>query len=394
MNNFKETFIGHHLFYCISILLAALLPYAAQGNDGVFYVNGNHLVPIQETDIALAREVLSIRLCDDGYAEVDVQYELMNNGRAKTVTMGFEAEAPYNDDAAFSRNGIHPYISDFTVEMNHERLAYMNAVVKTENNQGSNFIPLDLDRWKSYGEVKMRDGDDLPHNALLYDAQADSLISFAYAYYFIARFNPGLNTVHHTYRYRMSYGVGRTFEVPYWLLPALRWANRQIDDFTLRISAPNTAKHFFVADSLFAESEFVVTEGTGKTRKIRSYDELCIETVLRDGTVEWHARNFRPRGNMTIQSAERLYSADYVLGSFYDRSDRYLPGAYLTETGKTEESRRILQNLPYASRGFVFKDRKLRRYFEKFWWYMPDPAWQPDTAGFTPRERKLIQDGE
>ncbi|MBQ5997069.1 MAG: YARHG domain-containing protein, partial [Bacteroidales bacterium] len=43
---------------------------------------------------------------------------------------------------------------------------------------------------------------------------------------------------------------------------------------------------------------------------------------------------------------------------------------------------------------FVFKDRKLRRYFEKFWWYMPDPAWQPDTADFTPRERKLIQEGE
>ncbi len=395
MNYFKETFFGRRLFYSISIFLAALLPYAAQGNDGVFYVNGNHLVPIQETDIALAKEVLSIRLCDDGYAEVDVQYELMNNGPAKTVTMGFEAEAPYNDsEAVFSRDGIHPYISDFTVEMNHERLTYLNAVVKTKYDEACDFIPLDLDRWKSYGEVKMRNGDDLPHNAMLYDAQKDSLIDFAYAYYFIARFNPGLNTVHHTYRYRMSYGVGRTFEVPYWLLPALRWANRQIDDFTLRITAPNTAKHFFVADSLFAGSEFVVAEGTGKIKKTRNFEDLYIETALRNGTVEWHATNFRPKGNMTIQSAERLHYDDFVLGTFYDRSDRYQPGAYLTEQGKTEERRRILQNLPYASRGFVFKDRKLRRYFEKFWWYMPDPAWQPDTADFTPRERKLIQEGE
>ena len=53
---------------------------AAWGNDGVLYVNGNHLVPIQETDIALTKEVLTITLCDDGYAKVDVHYLLTNNG--------------------------------------------------------------------------------------------------------------------------------------------------------------------------------------------------------------------------------------------------------------------------------------------------------------------------
>lgn len=42
--------------------------------------------------------------------------------------------------------------------------------------------------------------------------------------------------IYHTYRYRMSYSIGRTFEVPYWLTPAKRWANHQIDDFTLCIS--------------------------------------------------------------------------------------------------------------------------------------------------------------
>ncbi|MBR3627027.1 MAG: hypothetical protein IKN48_11960, partial [Bacteroidaceae bacterium] len=77
-------------------------------NDGVFYVNGNHLVPIQETDISLTKEVLTIGLCDDGYASVDVQYELNNLGEAKTVVMGFEANAPYNDDVPFSPQGIHP----------------------------------------------------------------------------------------------------------------------------------------------------------------------------------------------------------------------------------------------------------------------------------------------
>lgn len=376
------------------VFAALAMTLTAWGNDGVFYVNGNQLVPIQETDIALAKEVLTISLGDDGYAKVDVQYVLTNNGKEKTVTMGFEADAPYNDDVAFSPQGIHPYISDFTVVMNGERLTYLNAVVQAEYDKDCDFQPLNLQQWKSYDEVKMRNGEELPNNSLLYDSARDSLTGFAYAYYFVARFKPGRNTIHHTYRYRMSYGVGRTFEVPYWLMPAMRWANRQIDDFTLRIKATNTAKHFFVEDSLFTQAEFAVAEGKGKVKKTKNWDDLFVEVALRNGTVEWHAQNFKPKANMTIQSAERLHYDDFELGTFYDRSDNYLPGSYLIEPDMSEARRRILKNLPYASRGYVFKDKKLQKYFSRFWWYMPDPSWQPNTDDFTPREWKLINQGE
>jgi len=384
--------MNHKRFYIWVILIMSAL--AAWSNDGVFYVNGNHLVPIQETDIALTKEILTINLCDDGYAKVDVQYELTNRSKEKTVTMGFEAGAPYNDDVAFSPQGIHPYISDFTVEMNSEKLSYMNAVVKAEYGTECDFQPLNLEMWKSYGEVKMRDGEDLPHNALLYDVARDSLIGFAYAYYFVARFRPGKNIIHHTYRYRMSYGVGRTFEVPYWLMPAMRWANKQIDDFTLRIKAENTAKHFFVEDSVFVQSEFVITEGVGKMKKAELYDEQFVEIALRNGTIEWHTKNFKPKANINIQSAERLHYDDFVLGTFYDRSDNYMPGGFQLDVDKVEDHRRILTNLPYANRGYVFKDKKLQKYFSKFWWYMPDPNWKSDTKDFTSREWRLINKGE
>lgn len=362
----------------------------ARANDGVLYVNGNHLVPVQETDIALTKEVLTISLCDDGYAQVDVQYVLTNRGQEKTVTMGFEAGAPYNDEAPFSQQGIHPYISDFTVVMNGQQLSYMNAVVKTKYDEECDFLPLNLQRWKSYDEVRMRNGDELPNNSMLYDTALDSLIDFAYAYYFVARFKPGVNTIHHTYCYLTSYGVGRTFEVPYWLKPAMRWANQQIDDFTLRIEAKNTAKHFFVEDSIFAQSSFVVTEGVGKIKKTRHYDDLFIEIALRNGTVTWHAANFRPKADMNIQSAERLHYDDFKVGTFYDRSDRYLPGSFVLEEDHSAEQRRILANLPFANRGYVFKDKKLQKYFSQFFWYMPDPSWKADTHDFTPREWRLI----
>ena len=333
----------HLLLFLLIYTLSSL---AVTANDGVFYVNGNHLVPVQETDIALSKELLTIGLTDDGYARVDVRYELTNHGVAKTVVMGFEANAPYNDDVDFCPSGIHPYISNFTVEMNGEELTYMNAVVQYEYSRECNFQPLNLKNWKAYGQVKMKDGDDLPHNALLYNTTLDSLTEFSYAYYFVAHFRPGLNTIHHTYRYRMSYGIGRTFEVPYWLTPARRWQGGQIDDFTLRIKAENTAKHFFLADSLFSASTFTITEGTGKMRKNKLYDE------------------------------------------------GYMPYSYFDEIKKNEANKRILRNLPYAHRGYVFKDKKLQRYFQQFWWYMPDPTWQPATDDFTPREWRLIREAE
>ena len=169
------------LFFSFVIMAVSLV---AWGNDGVFFVNGNHLVPVMESDIALTKEVLTICLQDDGYAKVDVQYTLTNRGGEKLVIMGFDACAPYNDDADFNPKGVHPYISDFTVEMNGEKLDYMNAVVKSEYGKDCDFWPLDLKKWKSYGEVKMRDGEDLPDNSMLYDRERDSLIDFGYAYYF------------------------------------------------------------------------------------------------------------------------------------------------------------------------------------------------------------------
>ena len=377
----------------IVAFLFAVVPFG-WANDGVLFVNGNHLVPVQETDIELNREVLTISLGDDGYATVDVQYVLNNRGNDKTVTMGFEALAPYNDEVAFSPQGIHPYIHDFTVVMNGQKLAYMNAVVVSKYDDECDFQPLDLRRWKSYDEVRMRNGEELPNNSMLYDASMDSLVNFAYAYYFVARFHHGKNTIHHTYRYRMSYGVGRTFEVPYSLMPAMRWANRQIDDFTLRIKATNTVKHFIVEDSLFSREPFVVKEGVGKIRKSKLYDEFFTEIALRNGTVEWHALNFKPTCNMTIGSADQLCYKGFKLGSFYDRSDNYQPGSYMISADKLHEYRRILTNLPYASRGYVFKDKKLQKYFSQFWWYMPDAQWKPDTSDFTPREWKLINEGE
>ena len=117
--------------YQLFILLLMLIGTGSiRANDGVYFANGSQLVPIRETDISVAKEVLTISLCDDGFARVEVDYEFMNHGIAKTVQMGFEAMKPYNTVDTLNPTGIHPYIKDFTVVMNGEQLAYHNAVVE------------------------------------------------------------------------------------------------------------------------------------------------------------------------------------------------------------------------------------------------------------------------
>lgn len=42
------------------LLLPVLLPGLLWANDGVFYAQGNHLIPVKETSIELKKEVLNL----------------------------------------------------------------------------------------------------------------------------------------------------------------------------------------------------------------------------------------------------------------------------------------------------------------------------------------------
>lgn len=284
----------------------------AWANDGVYYTSGSFLIPVQETDISVSREVLTITIGKGGYAKVDVQYEFDNPKAAKTVLMAFEANAPYNAQSKFNRKGIHPFIKDFTVTMNGRALQHRNAVVaqrynyKTDEYE-SDLRPLDLDEWIGYGEG-LPDDQRYDDDAIYQKSNPDSATSFAYAYLFDANFRQGSNTVHHTYKYKMSEQVFEDFRVPYWLTPASRWANRQIDDFTLRI-IDERGDGICMQDSLFLLAPFKAIKGECWQLDHAAWgwqDEPEKRSVLfasQYSVVEWHGRNFRPTDNIEIVSA-------------------------------------------------------------------------------------------
>lgn len=280
----------------------------AQANDGVYFMQGNFLVPTKETDISVKKEILTITIGKDSLATVDVYYQFMNNGDAKTVTMAFEASAPYNAMQKFQRNGVHPYIKDFTVTMNDQPLSYSNRVVAIPFVNGTrkvDFTPLDLSKWKGWGEIS---DDKLPMDDAIYNAETDSTMTFAYGYFFTAPFKAGLNIVHHTYSFMMSYHGKSKFDIPYWLTPATRWANHQVDDFTLRIKSESPVRDFCMADTVFAEAPFKVVGGSGEFSQMNliSGEHYLYASLMPDATLEWHTTNFCPKSEMRIEDASAI----------------------------------------------------------------------------------------
>lgn len=404
----------------IILFLLLLLANVVRANDGRFYISGNHLVPISDADIRIDKEILTIRIANDGFAYVDVDYTFNNLAEAKNVRMGFEA-AIENDwanvltkknDAKMIGHKGHPNIFDFVVEINGKPIGYQNRFAFYQEDDTEK--PLDYEHFPVDKEWVHGDFNEEYYKKFegwdsgLYNAKIDSSRHYAHVYYFEAPFKSGINKVHHTYRYEMGNGLDNTFDVRYWLTPALRWAGNKIGDFTLRISAEGTAKHFFIyKNKCFEGVDFKLVKGVGKMRsRVNSYkrDKIeksdVVEVSLRNGVIEWHKTDFHPTENLIICSADNLKyavtseSLEKVygkLGEYYDRSGMFFDMLRNPDEAPTAWEQRLIRNLPYANRGYVFKNAKLKAFFEKQWWYMPDPSYKPSTADFTKFEQGLLK---
>lgn len=382
----------------IAFLLAALTAMTVTANDGTYYTSGNQLVPLQETQISIKKEILTISLRDNGYADIDVYYEFYNPGAvARDVRMGFEADPPYNDSYEFYPNGVHPYIENFTVEMNGQKIQHQNAVASDKEDKT---CLLDLNEWTYDADEGM--------GMSLKNKKNGEVVDYSYVYYFDAHFKPGINVVHHTYSYSLSVIVGISWELQYKLSPAARWANKQIDDFTLIVKAENTAKHFVIQKNTFGfNNKFQRKSGNVKMRTLPnkySTDMEQWEIAMRNASIEMHLNNFVPNAEkeLNITSADSYYCFGAIddkchFGGFYDRSTASF--VYMAETidnGNIVPSdkafrQRICRNLPFASRGHVFKDAKLKKFFESQFWYMPDPNYKDDTSDFTKADKQVMK---
>ena len=385
------------VFCCFTALFA-------HANDGVFYAEGNHLIPITETDIRVQKEVLTLNR-EGNKIQVNVYYEFYNPTAAKEVLVGFEADG--GGTAPQDSFPQHPCIENFKVVMNGESLNYTVTPVDRHFESG---------RKVSYGYFKDGHIEGMPieqYKKELAEMEAPEAIS-DYVYHFNAQFRPGLNIIQHTYDFDLSYEqvyTNKGYEgfadfFPYILTAANRWANHQIDDFTLIINMGDLTS-FHISPTFFESAGQWSFQGTGKytVNTVRDGKEYSVFHV-RQGGIKFHKENFHPDGDLRISnlfmgfdfSADNT-SADNILSTVKSKffqlaiSDYYLKEDRLETTFDTytPELRRILKNLPFAYRGYIFKDKSLQEYFESANWYIPDPDYRADMEKLSDAEKKWVE---
>ena len=57
----------------------------------------------------------------------------------------------------------------------------------------------------------------------------------------------------------------------------------------------------------------------------------------------------------------------------------------------TPEQRRILKNMPFAYRGYIFKNKALQDYFESTNWYIPNPEYKGEMEALSEVEQKWVK---
>ena len=122
-------------------------------------------------------------------------------------------------------------------------------------------------------------------------------------------------------------------------------------------------------------------------------------------------KNFKPEGELYINEVRRLSweSPSWRRWDSFDTADtqqvidsfkrEYLPTRlYPTSTREnlsydkfTPEQRRILKNLPFAYRGYIFKTKELQDFFESTPWYIPNPDYTADVQQLTPDEQAWVE---
>lgn len=351
----------------------------AFANDGAFYASGNQLIPIVETDIQVRKEILSLKKIENEWVEVTVYYEFFNPKKTnKELVVGFEAFSPEGDVDGAPVEGKHPYMKDFKVNLNEKSLPFQVAYVADSNYVKQGIIKsVDLRKFSG--------------------SKNGNYVDFFYVYHFKAIFKPGINKLKHTYRYKLSGSIDLNYQFEYILTAANRWANKQIDDFTLILDM-GSYETFQINKSFFQNAKEWDLQGRGKHSDVAKSNNPIMESDavkfhIQEGKLVFKKKNFRPKGELYVYNFNNwgngniLYPEEgYIAYSIHQQPD-------LTEKSKYKaDEKKILRNLPFARRGHVFQDKLLKDYYENTDWYLANPNYQVDRSKLTNKEKAWLKD--
>jgi hypothetical protein len=362
----------HKVFFLLPFLLITL---AAKANDGAFYAVGNQLIPILETDISVKKEILRITRINETDIKVEVDYEFYNPVDEKKIIVGFEAPSPVGDVDGTPKNGKHPYIKGFTVNINGAFINYQTAIVTGTNYVKSNKIESQ--------QIEDVIGENFNPNAP----------DFYYVNYFDATFKKGINKIRHEYIFRISGSIETEFSFNYILTAANRWANNKIDDFTLIIDMGKW-QNYTINQTFFNNKADWTTDGVLIDGKVSDFfPEKNVSVFSKNQALVFKQMNFHPKGELEVYKRR-----DFKLFQIkqFNLKEHQLPYSvddfFHIQKAVNHNSFKVLRNLLYARRGYIFKTEFIQRYYESMDWYVPNPDYKINSNEFTTKETEWLKE--
>lgn len=357
-----------------NIIYLVLLSFSVFANDGAYYASGNQLIPINETEICITKEILTIIRKEDGYIYVTVDYTFDNPTSEKSILVGFEAPSPSGDVDGYPIDGKHPYINGFSVKMNNVLLNFKIAIVNEET-------------YYINGKINSKTEDQVISD----DFNANEP-DFYYVYYFNTNFNKGINKIVHTYKFKTSGSVMENYNFDYILTAATRWANKQIDDFTLNIHMGND-ESFNLRNTFFSKNDkWTIDNGRSMLTKNSYNNHSSTKFITFSGGISYSMKDFIPKGELYLTSP-RDFNHDVFnfKGQNLPNIIKFGNDKYPTVTkSEGENSYKILRNLPYAIKGYVFKTEFIQNYYLTQKWYKPNPEYKVDLEHLLYKERQWV----
>ena len=243
-----------------------------------FYTSGNFFVPIHDTDISFKKAILTIDLANGEFVEANVYYELYNPDVSKNIDIKLEARK-------------------------------------------SDKMPLDITQ--GIKDFKLTVNGDIQ--------DIKSSVDTCYTYYANVQLIKGKNILRNTFKYRVKKNGDFDFSAPFNLCTLNCWANRQANDFTLRIISNGDS--YLLTDEAFRGTPFDFEEDKYNFWRFKAIDEkyyaLC-SSVLSD-TLVWHKTNFCPNDDMTILTS--ISSVNDTFGWIVENSKGECVGRYDGDCG-------------------------------------------------------------
>ena len=362
------------------ILLAILFCFLSIftfANDWEFGSEGEHIIPLKGSNVAIKKEKITLKLTPDGML-VNVKFTF-DSPNAENKIIGFVTP----------ESGNGGYYEEENVIRKPEPLKIKNFKTTVNGKEVKSNVEL-LSKLLSKGV--------LDNNIVTeYVKEEKEKEYYNYVYYFNADFKQGENIVEHSYFYTGSYGVyERDFE--YVVTTISKWKNKTVEDFEIEVYPGN----YFVKlpYSFWTNTKKINWEIVGKgkmitvapTKQPNDEDATILEKTgvvyskLDNGFIRYKTKNFSPTDNFYMVRMDNILGFDYEFpeGKIqgYKFKDDYF--TFLRETvyddypdivaslkDLKDKDLDIVRNYPYAFAGYDFARKDLKDYFSQFIWYSP-----------------------